>query len=90
MKKTIDAVTARKQFGRLLDEVYYKGDFIVIERNGKPMATLIPNDMANIRKNLFDKIDEIAREHRDANREVDSEEIDACVLNAVNEIRRGK
>ncbi len=90
MKKTIDAVTARKQFGRILDEVYYKGDLIVIERNGKPMATLIPNEMANIRKNLFDRIDQIASEHREANRNIDSEEIEASVLDAVNEIRKGK
>ncbi len=42
MKKTIDVTTARRQFGTLLDEVFYKKDTIIIKRKGKPLAQIIP------------------------------------------------
>ncbi len=42
MQRTIDVTTARRQFGTLLDEVFYKGDVITIERKGKPLACLVP------------------------------------------------
>ena len=42
MQRTVDVTTARRQFGTLLDEVYYKGDVITIERKGKPLARLVP------------------------------------------------
>ena len=38
MQRTVDVTTARRQFGTLLDEVFYKGDVITIERKGKPLA----------------------------------------------------
>ena len=40
--RTINAVKAREKFGQLLDEVYYKGDLVIIERDGRPMAAIIP------------------------------------------------
>lgn len=42
MQRTVDVTTARRQFGTLLDEVFYKGDIITIERKGKPLACLVP------------------------------------------------
>jgi prevent-host-death family protein len=42
MQRTVDVTTARRQFGTLLDEVFYKGDVITIERKGKPLACLVP------------------------------------------------
>ena len=44
MQRTVDVTTARRQFGTLLDEVFYKGDVITIERKGKPLACLVPAD----------------------------------------------
>ena len=44
MQRIVDVTTARRQFGTLLDEVFYKGDVITIERKGKPLARLIPAD----------------------------------------------
>jgi prevent-host-death family protein len=40
--KTINAMKARKNFGQLLEEVYYRGEQFVIERAGRPMAAVIP------------------------------------------------
>lgn len=42
MGKTVDATVARRQLGTLLDEVYYKGESIIIERKGKPLAKIVP------------------------------------------------
>ena len=42
MQRTIDVTTARRQFGTLLDEVFYRGDVITIERKGKPLARSVP------------------------------------------------
>jgi len=44
MGKTVDATVARRQLGTLLDEVYYKGESIIIERKGKPLAKIVPLD----------------------------------------------
>jgi len=40
--KTINAGKARVNFGQMLDEVFYKGDRFIIERDGRPMAAVIP------------------------------------------------
>lgn len=42
MKKTINALKARQNLGTLLSEVFLKNDQFIIERNGKPMAAVIP------------------------------------------------
>ena len=42
MQRTVNVTSARRQFGTLLDEVFYKGDVITIERKGKPLARLVP------------------------------------------------
>lgn len=42
MERVIDVTTARRQLGTLLDEVFYKGEIITIERKGKPLAQIIP------------------------------------------------
>jgi len=40
--KRINAGKARVNFGQLLDEVFYKGDQFIIERDGRPMAAVVP------------------------------------------------
>jgi len=42
MERIIDVTVARRQFGTLLDEVFYKGDVVTIERKGKPLAKIVP------------------------------------------------
>jgi antitoxin (DNA-binding transcriptional repressor) of toxin-antitoxin stability system len=40
--KRVAAMKVRDKLGQLLDDVYYQGDEVVIERAGKAMAILIP------------------------------------------------
>ncbi len=41
-EKTIGAFAARRQFGKLLQDVMAKGDTFVVERNGEPIAAVVP------------------------------------------------
>lgn len=53
MTKTVTAYEARTKLGELLNEVYYKGDEIIINKSGKPVARIIrfyesvPKKLAN-------------------------------------------
>jgi len=40
MAKTVSALKMRRNLGELLNDTYYKGEEIVIERKGKPIAKL--------------------------------------------------
>lgn len=65
MQRTVDVTTARRQFGTLLDEVFYKGDEIVIKRKGKVLARLVPANagksvsQADFDQNKFDLIQQL-------------------------------
>ncbi len=40
--RKVSAMAVRDRLGQLLEEVYYKGDAMIIERAGRPMAVLVP------------------------------------------------
>ena len=40
--KNINAMQVRQRLGEILNEVYYRGDSFIIERDGKPLAALVP------------------------------------------------
>ena len=43
--KTIQRITAlqaRRNLGQILEEVYYRGSYYIIERAGRPMAAMVP------------------------------------------------
>jgi prevent-host-death family protein len=44
MEKTIAAYEARRKFGQLIEEAFYRNDSFVIERSGRPMAVIVPVD----------------------------------------------
>lgn len=87
MKRTVSAGEARQRLGQLLEGVYYRGDEVVIERAGKPMAVVIPAERyASIERNrarLFEMIKE-AQEHGG----LSPEEADKEALAAVAEVRQ--
>lgn len=56
MTKTINAYKLRTNLGEFLNEVFYKGNEIVIERRGKALAKIVPLESAKVRvKNLEDR-----------------------------------
>jgi len=42
MERAMDVTSARRRFGTLLDEVFHKGDVVIIERKGRPLAKIVP------------------------------------------------
>ena len=42
MEKTLSAFEARRNFGKVLQDVVAKGDKIVVERHGEPVAVVVP------------------------------------------------
>jgi prevent-host-death family protein len=88
MAKTINAVRARGNLGRILEEVYYRGDEYIIERAGKPMAAVVPIEQYEQwhkeREEFFAFIDEV----RERNRGVDQEALARDVADAVRSARK--
>lgn len=40
--KKINAMGVRQGLGEILNEVYYRGDTFIVERDGKPLAAIVP------------------------------------------------
>src|SRR5436190_328447 len=59
MKRTISAMEARQHFGEVLEGVRYRGDEVVIERAGKPMAVVIPTERYEALEQARDRMFEL-------------------------------
>lgn len=88
MKRKLSAVEARKRLGEVLEGVFYRGDEVVIERAGKPMAVVIPaylyENIERGRRELFEMIEKVHERNKDVPYEELQEEIDR----AVREVRQ--
>jgi prevent-host-death family protein len=42
MERVLGVTEVRSRFGEMIDKVQYQGDTVVLEKNGKPAAALIP------------------------------------------------
>ena len=82
MEKTVNAVQARKQLGRLLEEVFYQSQHVIIERAGRPMAVLVPLEQyrqwQEQRNAFFAMVDEVRQRTRD----IPPEELEAVIAEA--------
>ncbi|MCL4531596.1 MAG: type II toxin-antitoxin system Phd/YefM family antitoxin [Actinobacteria bacterium] len=60
MEKTVPAFDARRQFGKILQEVAARGDRYVVERHGEPVAVVVPLEVyeqwKRSRAAFFDRI----------------------------------
>lgn len=88
MKRTVSAVDARKRFGEILESVHYRGDEIIIERAGKPMAVVIPPERYDQLRRSRERILDFLEKNWELNKDVPSEEIEREVMEAVRDIRR--
>lgn len=85
----VNAVSFRQNLGEMLNQVQYRRDTIVINKDGKPVAALVDAEMfARVRRlnERFDALtDRIARAHADLPEDEGLAEIDAAAAG----IRRG-
>ena len=90
MKRRLSAVEARKKLGEILEGVYYRGDEVIIERAGKPMAVMIPAsryaNMERRREETWKMIEEL----RELNKDVAPEVLQAEVDEAIAAVRQQK
>ena len=83
MVREVNAVTFRQSLGEMLNQVQYRNDSIVINKDGKPVAALVDAEMfARIRRmrNRFDELSSrIAEAYADVPALEGMAEIDAAV-----------
>jgi prevent-host-death family protein len=75
MEKVIGAFEARRSFGRILQDVAVKGEKVVVERHGEPIAAVVPirvyEQWKKRREAFFDQMDQVARRVNLAPREAE-------------------
>ncbi len=88
MKRTVSALDARRRLGELLESVYLRGDEVVIERAGKPMAVVIPAERYALLEKSRAKLFEMAEQVQRRNEGVPLSTITAEVDEAIREVRK--
>ena len=87
MKRTVDRQAAQRGLSEILAGVSERGDEIIIEEEGTPIAVIIPvsqyRQMDQARKHLR----EMYRELRDSGSEIDPDEAERLAVEVVEEIR---
>lgn len=87
MIKEVTAMTARKNFGELLNEVKYYHDNVLITKAGKPIAALIDIELFEKIRNLRNEFDALTKEIGQAYKNVDSGEVEKEIQEALGKIR---
>lgn len=63
MKKEVSATELRRKFGELLNGVYHNGDRLIVKRDNKPLAAIVPievyEQMLRQREKVFSVLDRI-------------------------------
>jgi len=88
MKRKLSAVEARRRLGEILEGVYYRGDEVVIERAGKPMAVVIPAGLYESVERNRERLFELIEEAQQRNKDLPYEVIEAEVAAAIREVRQ--
>ncbi len=87
MRRTMNAVDARKRFGELLESVYHRDDEVVIERAGKPMAVVVPLAVYESWERKRTRFWNAIKAVHERNKDVPPEVIEQEVAEAVREVR---
>jgi prevent-host-death family protein len=90
MVTEVNAVHFRQNLGEMLNQVQYRNDSIVINKDGKPVAALVDAELfARIRR-MQDRFDELSRQVAEAFAVVPEEKGLAEIDAAVAEVRHGQ
>ena len=85
--KKVNALKARQNLGKLLEEVYYQGDQFIIERAGKAMAAVVPlwqlEEWQKRRERLFAAVEDVQQ----LNQKVKPDMIERDVQDALRVVR---
>jgi prevent-host-death family protein len=90
MVNEVNAVHFRQNLGEMLNQVQYRNDSIVINKDGKPVAALVDAELfARIRR-MQDRFDELSRQVAEAFADMPEEQGLAEIDVAVAEVRHGR
>lgn len=90
MVRKTNALAARKNLGQLLEEAYYRGDEIIIERAGKPMAVLISIEEFKNWQAERERDFSVLNEVKAANKGVKPKQVEKDVEETIKEVRKGR
>ncbi len=93
MEKTLSAFEVRRNFGKVLQGVAAKGDKVVVERHGEPVAVVVPvelyrqweSERQKAREDFYRKLRSIAERA-----DMDPDEADKLAEEAVRWARANK
>ena len=90
MVTEVNAVNFRQNLGEMLNQVQYRKDSIVINKDGKPVAALVDAELfAKIRR-MRENFDELSARIAAAFASVPAEQGMAEIDEAVSAVRRGR
>lgn len=90
MVSEVSAVTFRQNLGDMLNQVQYRKDSIVINKDGKPVAALVDAELfARIRR-MRERFDELSNRIAEAYADVPQEQGMAEIDAVVSEVRHGR
>ena len=88
MTKRISAMDLRKRLGQIMNQVTLRDDEYVIERDGKPMAALIPlwklKQLEEKKEAFWEKVKELRREGK----RMKKNELESAISHAVMAAKR--
>ncbi|MBI2908971.1 MAG: type II toxin-antitoxin system Phd/YefM family antitoxin [Chloroflexi bacterium] len=87
MEKKIGAYEVRRQLGRVLREVAGEGNQYVVERNGEPVAAVVPIEIYAQWKKARQELSDIMREAAARSDVASEEEAEAIVAEAIRAVR---
>lgn len=88
MVSNVNAVTFRQNLGEMLNQVQYRNDSIVINKDGKPVAALVDAELfARIRR-MQERFDQLSQRIADAYSDVPMDEGLKEIDSAVSRRRR--
>jgi len=88
MEKRISAVQARRGFGQLLEEVFYRGDQVLVERAGRIMAVVVSPEVYQQWKKQRDEDFSIFHGLQERNADADPEEVERDIREGIAEARK--
>src|SRR5882762_7732584 len=74
MIKEVSAVNFRQNLGEMLNQVHYRNDSIVINKDGKPVAALVDAELFARIQRMRDRFDALSERIAQAYAEVPAEE----------------
>ena len=87
MIKEVTSVTARQNFGELLNEVKYRHDNVLITKAGKPVAALIDIELFEKIRKLKAEFENLTTELGNSYKDVDLRETEKEISEAIKKTR---